>query len=101
MSFVLYVLRFVHISWDSTMHLCTQDPREALIVSLKREVAILHQENNHLRQVYNQRYLAKENATGRMKVGQLTMSIYLEELGDRFNVVFAGLLLNFEQSTNF
>ena len=26
-----------------------QDPREALIVSLKREVNILHQENNHLR----------------------------------------------------
>lgn len=28
-----------------------QDPREALIVSLKREVNILHQENNHLRQL--------------------------------------------------
>ena len=28
-----------------------QDPREALIVSLKREVNILTQENNHLRQL--------------------------------------------------
>jgi len=28
-----------------------QDPREALIVSLKREVNILQQENNHLRQL--------------------------------------------------
>ncbi len=28
-----------------------QDPREALIVSLKREVGILRQENSHLRQL--------------------------------------------------
>ena len=28
-----------------------QDPREALIVALKREVSILTQENNHLRQL--------------------------------------------------
>ena len=28
-----------------------QDPREALIVALKREVSILQQENNHLRQL--------------------------------------------------
>ena len=28
-----------------------QDPREALIVSLKREVKILQQENNHLRKL--------------------------------------------------
>ena len=28
-----------------------QDPREALIVSLKREVNILEQENNHLRKL--------------------------------------------------
>ena len=28
-----------------------QDPREALIVSLKREVKILEQENNHLRKL--------------------------------------------------
>jgi hypothetical protein len=44
----------------------------------------------------------KKNASGRMKAGQLTMSIYfVEELGDRFKVVFAGLLLDFEQSPNF
>ena len=34
------------------MYVCIlQDPREALIVSLKREVKILHQENNHLRRL--------------------------------------------------
>ena len=37
---------------DQTCHSSDlQDPREALIVSLKREVNILHQENNHLRQL--------------------------------------------------
>ena len=37
---------------DQTYHSSDlQDPREALIVSLKREVNILHQENNHLRQL--------------------------------------------------
>ena len=30
---------------------CFKDPREALIVALKREVSILTLENNHLRQV--------------------------------------------------
>jgi hypothetical protein len=56
------------------MHPCTQDPREALIVSLKREVAILHQENNHLRQVYNQRYLDKQISPRRTAV--LPLSTY-------------------------
>ncbi len=37
-----------------------------------------------------------------MKAGQLTMSIrFMEELGGRFKVDFAGLLLDFEQIPNF
>ena len=35
----------------TTINHSTQDPREALIVALKREVSILQQENNHLRQL--------------------------------------------------
>ena len=38
-------------STNNTDH---QDPREALIVALKREVSILQQENNHLRWIFVQ-----------------------------------------------
>ena len=38
-----------HFNYSSTLSDCVQDPREALIVALKREVSILQQENNHLR----------------------------------------------------
>ena len=65
--FNVYIVRIVIIdiittkirfNYSSTYD-CVQDPREALIVALKREVSILQQENNHLRWK-NKSYVEKQ-----------------------------------------
>ena len=44
-----------------------QDPREALIVSLKREVGILYQENNHLRKLVELSDGSDSNGSGQAR----------------------------------
>lgn len=44
------VLKFSNNHWFFE---CNQDPREALILSLKREVSVLQSENEHLRSALN------------------------------------------------